>query len=93
MSALDKYLLSRGHNAVCRAHEGYPCACWHDEALAELERLQQIEKQADEETEEFNSGYDARMRDEPIENEFMYPHKHDAWSTGWAWADHIKRTT
>ena len=38
-SPLNKYLLSRGHNAACRASEGYPCMCWHDEARKEYAAL------------------------------------------------------
>lgn len=41
-TALQKYLMSRGHNSACRAHEGFPCMCWYDEAAAELEALRKV---------------------------------------------------
>lgn len=47
----------------------------------------------DAEVEEFNSGHEAFMRGEPIENEYMYSTKHDVWRTGWVWAQWVKGKT
>ena len=55
--------------------------------VTEVDRLN---REAKEETEEFNAGFDAHNAGVPIEEE---PDQvvHDQWETGWVWAAHLAR--
>jgi hypothetical protein len=59
--------------------------------LAALREAMEAEKrQQSEETEEFNAGYDAALRGEPIDNEPSNT-PYDVWCIGWVWGDYQKR--
>ena len=49
-----------------------------------VEQIETLRRQQAEEVEEFNAGYEAAKRGEPIENEPSHT-PYDVWCIGWVW--------